>query len=131
MKQMGSCFLFSISLKKGAPKLYFMHYSCVAIILFSTGFHSTYSFVKLCFRHSHVPCLFFLSVQYFAFEFILNDWTSLRSLILFSRYIKDLLKHKNHVRKNMLPERSWVSLKETRNSYICVTPKILRLMFFS
>ena len=53
----------SLSRVKGATKLYFMHYSCVVIILFSTGLcksaFSTYSFGKtrfslFCFLVFHV-----------------------------------------------------------------------------
>ena len=108
---------------KEAKKLYFMHYPCVVIILFSVGLCKS----AFC-SYSHVKqglCLFvfwffvFLYLSLFIF-FGSMIWFRCRlkrlnkiiqsimdSLILFSLYTSNLLKHNNCVIKSMLPERNW------------------------
>ena len=62
----------SLSRVKGATKLYFMHYSCVVIILFSTGLcksaFSTYSFGK-----TKLLSIVFLYLRFLVLLFVLNS----------------------------------------------------------
>ena len=111
--------VFIITNIKGAPKLYFMHYSCVVITLFSTGLRksalSTYSFEKLlsfCTFGFFVCSLIWIRCHLYRLYnifviinisviiiYIGASW----SVILFSLHSNSF---KNY--KNMFPERFWV-----------------------
>ena len=113
-------------------KLYFMHFSCVVIILFNaevtillkSAFFVIHSFKKLVFRLSafYVFCLFCFELDIILVNFLYNICVvivyidtkcsvilflpkSLKDSFLFSLDINCLLKHKNCVRKNMLPKK--------------------------
>ena len=92
----------------GATKLYFMHYSCVVIILLSTSLYksvfSTYSFCKtrfssFCVLAFYVFISLVLRFYYFCSSFCIQCHLKRLNNILYICF------YKNHVIKNMLPER--------------------------
>ena len=109
---------------KGAMKSYFMHYSCVVIIVFNTGLcrpaFSTISFGKLVF-HLSVLSVFFCSEsnvasQDFSVCVVITWKVGSYSVISFSYYKNSPCKYQTIYKISVLPKktwRSWVFKKKT------------------